>query len=79
MPNTAVIRLDECHQNQTCQIASLDGDLATKLHLVNLGFHTNSHVKVALIRGENFVLCVDGSRFAIDKNIAHTIKVYPLS
>ena len=79
MPDSNAIRLDECKQNQTCSIAALTGDLETKLHLVNLGFHTNSHIKVALIRGDSFVICVDGSRFAIDKKIAHTIKVTPLS
>ncbi|WP_024850912.1 FeoA family protein [Hydrogenovibrio kuenenii] len=79
MPDNTVIRLDECHQHQTCSISALTGDLETKLHLVNLGFHTNSHIKVSLVRGDSFIVCVDGSRFAIDKKIAHFIKVHPLS
>ncbi|BBN59426.1 FeoA family protein [Hydrogenovibrio sp. JE_KL2] len=79
MPDKNAIRLDECHQDQTCTIVALTGDLETKLHLVNLGFHTNSHIKVLLVRGDSYILTVDGSRFAVDKKIAHFIKVHPLS
>jgi ferrous iron transport protein A len=46
-----------------------------KLRLVNLGFHTHSVIEVILIRGHNVVLSVDGSRFALDRAIAHNIEV----
>lgn len=71
--------LAECLQNQTCQILSLTGDLETKLHLVNLGFHTRSHIKLAMIRHNNYVVSVDGSRFVLDKSIAEHIRVQLLS
>lgn len=71
--------LDQCSENQTCNITCLSGDLETKLHLVNLGFHTRSHIKILLVRGDSYILNVDGSRFAVDKKLAHLIHVEPLS
>lgn len=49
------------------------------MRLVNHGFHTHSLVKLILVRGQNLVICVDGSRFAIDKAIASNIQVEVLS
>ncbi len=49
------------------------------MRLVNLGFHTNSIIKLILARGRNLVVSVDGSRFAIDKQIADLIQVDVLS
>lgn len=79
MITTPSTTLDQCAQNQTCSIVSLGGPLETKLHLVNLGFHTHSHIKLVLVRGDSYVLNVDGSRFAIDRDLAHKIQVQPLS
>ncbi len=67
--------LAQCQANQRCQIKSLEGDLEMKLRLVNLGFHTHSQVKVVMIRDRALVVCVDGSRFAIDRDIAQYIEV----
>ncbi len=50
-----------------------------KMRLVNLGFHTHSIVKLVMMRGQNLVVCVDGSRFAIDQKIAENIQVEVLS
>lgn len=50
-----------------------------KMRLINLGFHTHSIVKLVMTRGQNLVVCVDGSRFAIDKKIAENIQVEILS
>ena len=71
--------LSECSAGQTSQITALKGDLETKIRLVNLGFHTHSVVKLIIARGRNLVVCVDGSRFAIDKEIAKFIHVDVLS
>jgi len=71
--------LSDCQVGQTGQITALTGDLETKMRLVNLGFHTHSHVKLILSRGRNLVICVDGSRFAIDKEMATLIRVQLLS
>ncbi len=71
--------LADCHAQQTCTIVSLSGDLDTKLHLVNLGFHTHSHIKLSLIHHHSLVVIVDGSRFAIDKKLAEHINVSLLS
>ncbi|MBN2866216.1 MAG: ferrous iron transport protein A [Thiotrichales bacterium] len=71
--------LSECSAGQTSQITALKGDLETKMRLVNLGFHTHSIVKLVVARGRNLVVCVDGSRFAIDKEIAKSIQVAVLS
>lgn len=49
------------------------------MRLVHLGFHTHSVVELILIRGQNLVVSVDGSRFAIDKKIADYIQIEPLS
>lgn len=67
--------LSECHAGQHSQIVGLKGNTETKMRLVNLGFHTHSIIEMILIRGQNLVVCVDGSRFAIDKNIAKNIEV----
>lgn len=71
--------LSECYPDQTAKIIALTGDLELKLRLVNLGFHTQSHVKIILKRHQSFVVCVDGSRFAIDENMARYIQVEILS
>jgi len=36
-------------------------------------------VELILVRGQNVVVSVDGSRFAIDRKIAEHIQVEPLS
>jgi len=71
--------LSLCHTGQVSQIIALNGDLEIKMRLVNLGFHTHSVVELILSRGQNLVVCVDGSRFAIDKEIAEHIQVEPLA
>jgi len=71
--------LSQCSAGQTSQITALKGDLDTKMRLVNLGFHTHSIVKLVVARGRNLLVCVDGSRFAIDKEIAKSIQVEVLS
>ncbi len=69
------IPLSQCLNGQHSQIVGLNGNLETKKRLVNLGFHTHSIVEMILSRGQNLVVCVDGSRFAIDKHIAENIEV----
>jgi ferrous iron transport protein A len=73
------LSLDQCQQNQTCQVVALHGRLDSKLQLVNLGFHTHSHIKVILTRTDCLVLNIDGSRFAIDRHLAQQIEVQLLS
>ncbi|WP_019557571.1 FeoA family protein [Thiomicrorhabdus arctica] len=80
MPNLKHnLPLSHCHAGQISQITALQGDSEIKMRLVHLGFHTNSVVELILIRGQNLVVCVDGSRFAVDKQIANYIQVEPLS
>lgn len=79
MPHRVITTLDQCHNGQTSQIIALKGDLETKMRLVNLGFHTHSLIKLILVRGRNLIICVDGSRFAIDQTIAAHIQVEVLS
>lgn len=74
-----LLTLARCKSGQIAQITHLKGDLNMKKRLVNLGFHTNSVIELILIRGHNFVITVDGSRFAIDQRIAEFIEVEPLS
>jgi len=71
--------LSQCHAGQISQITALTGEAKTKMRLVHLGFHTKSVVELILIRGRNLVVSVDGSRFAIDRQIADFIQVEPLS
>lgn len=71
--------LSECRAGQFSQIIALKGDLEIKMRLINLGFHTHSIVEMILTRGQNLVICVDGSRFAIDKKIAEYIQVEALA
>ncbi|NPA72415.1 MAG: ferrous iron transport protein A [Gammaproteobacteria bacterium] len=73
------IPLSQCHAGQISQITALQGAAEIKMRLIHLGFHTNSVVELILERGQNLVVCVDGSRFAIDKHIAKFIQVEPLS
>jgi len=71
--------LSQCHSGQVSQIVLLNGNLEIKMRLINLGFHTHSIVEVILSRGQNIIVSVDGSRFAIDKEIAEYIQVEPLA
>ncbi|NPA71619.1 MAG: ferrous iron transport protein A [Gammaproteobacteria bacterium] len=73
------IPLSQCHSGQISQIKALQGAAEIKMRLIHLGFHTHSVVELILVRGQNLVVCVDGSRFAIDKNIADFIHVETLS
>ncbi|WP_373017506.1 ferrous iron transport protein A [Thiomicrorhabdus sp.] len=77
--NPKLTTLDHCQRGQTSEITALQGDLQMKMRLINLGFHTHSIVKLVMTRGQNLVVCVDGSRFAIDKKIAENIQVEILS
>lgn len=80
MPNLKHnLLLSQCHAGQISQITALQGASEIKMRLVHLGFHTHSVVELILVRGQNLVVCVDGSRFAIDKQIAGYIQVEPLS
>lgn len=72
-------KLSQCHNGQVSQIVALSGSLELKMRLINLGFHTHSIVETILSRGQNIVISVDGSRFAIDKDIADFIQVEPLA
>jgi ferrous iron transport protein A len=67
--------LAHCQPNESCTIQALHGDLEMKLRLVNLGFHTHSLVKVLMKRDGAWIVNVDGSRFAIDQEIAKHIEV----
>lgn len=69
------VTLEQCQVNESCAIRALHGDLEMKLRLINLGFHTHSHAKVIMIRDQAMIVCVDGSRFAIDQEIAKHIEV----
>lgn len=69
------MRLAQCNNGQIAQITGLSGDVHMKMRLVNLGFHTNSVVELIMSRGNNLVVTVDGSRFALDKNIAELVEV----
>ncbi|QKI88497.1 FeoA family protein [Thiomicrorhabdus xiamenensis] len=71
--------LSECTNGQIAQITHLKGEVEMKMRLVNLGFHTHSVVELIMIRGNNLVITVDGSRFALDKQIAELVEVEPLS
>lgn len=78
-PSQDTVSLADCRQDQTCRILALTGDLACKLHLVNLGFHTDSHLKLSMIRNQCYIVSVDGSRFALDASLAKNIQVQLLS
>ncbi len=71
--------LDQCKTGQHCQLIRLKGDVDLKMRLINLGFHTHSIIQLLMTRGQNFVINVDGSRFALDKTYAKFIEVEPLS
>jgi Fe2+ transport system protein FeoA len=71
--------LSQCTAGQISQITALLGDSKIKMRLIHLGFHTNSVVEFILKYGKNIVVSVDGSRFAMDQEIATYIQVEPLS
>lgn len=74
-----LLTLAQCKNGQVAQITHLKGDLQMKKRLISLGFHTHSVIELILVRGHNFVITVDGSRFAIDQKIAEFIEVEALS
>ncbi len=71
--------LSQCSAGQVSQITALKGKTELKMRLVHLGFHTHSIVECISRYGQNIVVSVDGSHFAMDQSIAAYIQVEPLS
>lgn len=79
LPHHSQHLLSDGQSGETYQITALNGDLPCKLHLVHLGFHTDSTIKLILKRHQQWVISVDGSRFAIGQDIAQQIEVKPIT
>ena len=67
--------LDLCLTNQACQIEALLGEHETKMRLVHLGFHKHSRIKILMHRPDSLIIHIDGSRFAIDRDLCRHIQV----
>ncbi len=77
IPVSELCALSQCPEGSECEICKLSGDPNERLRLLNLGFHRNSKVKLVQVRNNHYIVCVDGSRFALSKQLANTIEVRP--
>jgi ferrous iron transport protein A len=77
IPVSDLCALSQCAVGSECEICKLSGDPAGRLRLLNLGFHRKSKVKLIQVRNNHYIVCVDGSRFALSKELASSIEVRP--
>ncbi|HID01332.1 MAG TPA: ferrous iron transport protein A [Piscirickettsiaceae bacterium] len=69
--------LSQCPVGSECEICSLRGHPSERLRLLNLGFQRSSQVKLMQVRNNHYIVSVDGSRFALSKQLANSIEVRP--
>lgn len=75
IPVSDLCALSQCPVGSECEICKLSGDPSERLRLLNLGFHRNSKIKLVQVRNNHYIVCVDGSRFALCKRLANSIEV----
>lgn len=75
IPVSDLCALDQCPVGSECEICRINGDAAERLRLLNLGFHRKSRVRLVQVRNDNYIVCVDGSRFALSKDLANKVAV----
>ena len=75
IPVSDLCALDQCPVGSECEICQINADAAERLRLLNLGFHRKSNVKLVQVRNNNYIVCVDGSRFALSKELASKMAV----
>ncbi len=79
IPVSDLCALSQCPVGSECEICQLNGDASARLRLLNLGFHPSSQLKLVQVRNNHYIVCVDGSRFALSKELAGNIEVRPQS
>lgn len=62
-------------RGQALSIKKINGRDETRRFLENLGFVAGEHVQIVSELGGNMILCVKGTRVAIDKAMANRIIV----
>lgn len=77
IPVSSRCALAECPEGSECEICQLAGTPEERLRLLNLGFQRNSRVRIVQIRNNHYIVCVDGSRFALSRSLADAIHVQP--
>ena len=77
IPVSPLCPLDECAEGTECEICRLNGEAAERLRLLNLGFREHSTVRLVQVRNNHYIVSVDGSRFALSRELAHNICVQP--
>lgn len=75
IPVSDLCALAQCPVGSECEICKLSGSAGERQRLLNLGFHRKSKVKLVQVRNNHYIVSVDGSRFALSKELASHIKV----
>ncbi len=77
IPVSPLCALDECPEGSECEICRLNGEAAERLRLLNLGFREHGTLKLVQVRNNHYIVSVDGSRFALSRELARNICVQP--
>ncbi len=77
IPISDLCALAQCAVGSECEICKLRGNASERQRLLNLGFHRKSKIKLMQVRHNHYIVCVDGSRFALSKELAGQIEVRP--
>ncbi len=72
--------LDRIEEGETVELVGFRANGPSSLRLAELGL--NPHTKITVLKsahGQPLIICVRGSRLAIDRQTAHQIRVRPVS
>ena len=63
------------NNNQEAEVIRITGNDDIKNHLSNLGFVKEKKVKLFFFDGVNYIIMVDNSKYALNKDLAQRIYV----
>lgn len=68
-----------CKDQQEVEVIKITGNDEVKTHLSNLGFVKGKKVKLFFFDGVNYIIMVDNSKYALNKDLAKRIYVKELN
>ena len=63
------------NNGQEAEVIKIKGDDEIKTHLSNLGFVKRKTIKLFFFDGVNYIIMVDNSKYALNKDLAKRIYV----
>ena len=63
------------NNGQEAEVIKIKGDDEIKTHLSNLGFVKGKTIKLFFFDGVNYIMMVDNSKYALNKDLAKRIYV----